>query len=66
MKLRIPMSWNGNEGYFLTVAAFEELTEDKSDEDVAELEIKVGNYRNTIDEARTTAYDLYRFLDNAI
>lgn len=66
MSIGIPMSWNGTSGYFLSDDEYEELTEDKSDEYMAELEIEVGNHRNTIDEARATAYDLYRLLDNAL
>lgn len=63
----IPMTWNGSEGRFLTDEEFEELTSatDPADEYIEELENEVHNHRNTIDEARSAAYDIYKLLDNA-
>jgi len=66
MDIGIPMSWNGTSGYFLSDEEYDQLVNDKADEYVEELEIEVGNHRNTIDEARSTAYDLYKFLDDAL
>lgn len=66
MSVGIPMSWNGTSGYFLSDDEYSDLVDNKPDEYVEELEIEVGNHRNTIDEARATAYDLYKLLDNAL
>ncbi len=65
MDIGIPMSWNGTSGYFLSDEEYSELVNDKPDDYVEELEIEVHNHRNTLDEARLAAYDLYKLLDNA-
>lgn len=59
------MSWNGSSGYFVTDEEYYQLVADKSDEYLDELETEVHNHRNTIEEARLAAYDLYEILNNA-
>lgn len=62
----IPMSWNGTEGYFLSDDEYESLVNSDNAEYTDELETEVHNHRNTIDEARDTAYELFKLLDNAL
>jgi hypothetical protein len=68
LEIGIPMTWNGSEGRFLTDEEFDDLVnrEEPADDYTEELEIEVHNHRNTLDEARSTAYDLYKLLDNAL
>lgn len=61
----IPMTWNGSEGYFITDEEYDQLVAGLDTEYLEELETEVHNHRNTIDEARSSAYDLYKLLDNA-
>lgn len=56
------MSFNGDEGYFLTEEEFEELSEG---EDVEELRTEVENLRYVISQAYDHAHDMKYLLGNA-
>jgi hypothetical protein len=67
LEIGIPMTLNGSEGRFLTTSEYEDLVNsgDPADEYIEELETEVHNHRNTLDEARSMAYDIYKLLDDA-
>lgn len=64
-----PMSFNGKSGYFLEDEEYAKLVaaaaEDDRNEYLEELEIEVHNHRNTLDETRSTVYDLWKFLEDS-
>ena len=60
------MSFDGEEGYFLTVEEFEELQETTEEaERIEELETEVANLREVISQAYDGAHDLKYLLGNA-
>lgn len=60
------MSFDGEEGYFLTVEEYEELQEHtEEDEKLEELEIENSNLREAISQAYEQARDLKALLGNA-
>lgn len=60
------MSFDGEEGYFLTIEEYEELQEHtEEDEKLEELEIENSNLREAISQAYEQARDLKALLGNA-
>lgn len=63
------MSFDGEEGYFLTTEEYEELQENENAEEyrerVEELEAEVSNLRETVSQAYDSAHDLKYLLGNA-
>lgn len=60
------MSFDGEEGYFLTVEEFEELQEStEEDERIEELETEVSNLREVISQAYDSAHEMKYLLGNA-